>query len=85
MRWKKKSIPKIKIINFVIRNNKIYEILFNGQELFLDEKKVWEKSEEKISSGVTCILKFLGTGPLDFRKRQKERRFDPFPKKKVKL
>jgi len=73
MWWKKKSIPKIKIISFVIRNNRIYEVLFNDQELSIDKKKIWTRADEKISSDVICILKFLGTGPQDFRKRTKRK------------
>ena len=70
--WRKKSIPKVKIINFVIRNNRIYKILFNGEELFLDKKKIWERTEEKFRVDFTYILKFLGTGPQDFRKKAKK-------------
>ena len=73
MWWKKKSIPKIKIINFVIRNNRTYEILFNSQELSLNKKKVWRKVEEKIPDNVTCIINFLGTGPQNFRKKVKRK------------
>jgi len=73
MWWKKKSIPKIKIINFVIRNNRTYKILFNGKELSLDKKKTWRRVDEKIPFNVYCILKFLGTGPQDFRKKGKRK------------
>jgi len=73
MWWRKKSILKIKIINFVIRNNRTYKILFNGRELFLDKKKIWMRTEEKILPDVTCILEFLGTGPQNFRKKIKRK------------
>jgi len=73
MWWKKKSISKIKIISFVIRNNKTYQILFNGQELSLDKKKIWTRAEERIPSNLICILKFLGTGPQNFRKKIKRK------------
>jgi len=73
MWWKKKSIPKIKIINFVIRNNRVYKILFNGQELSLNKKKIWARVDEKIPFNVYCILKFLGTGPQNFRKKAKRK------------
>ena len=73
MWWRKKeSIPKIKIINFIIRNNKTYHILFNTGELFLDKKKLWTRAEEKIPLDFICIFKFLGTGPQDFRKKAKK-------------
>ena len=86
MWWKKKeSIPKIKIINFVIRNNRIYEILFNGQELFLNKKKIWIRAEEKIPSDVTCILRFLGTGPQKFRQQAKKKKIHSSSLKKVKV
>lgn len=73
MWWRKKSIPKIKVINFVIRNNKTYKILFNGFELVLDKKRIWIRDDEKISFNVYCILKFLGTGPQNFRKKVKRK------------
>lgn len=72
-RRKKESIPKIKIVNFVIRNNRIYKILFNGHELSLDKKKIWTRTDERISSDIICILKFLGTGPQNFRQQAKKK------------
>jgi len=73
MWWRKKSVPKIKIINFVIRNNRTYKILYKNLELFIDKKKIWARDEEQISFNITCILKFLGTGPQNFRKRAKRK------------
>jgi len=73
MWWRKKSVPKIKIISFVIRNNRTYQVLFNGQKLSLDKKDVWRRTDEKIPFYVYCILKFLGTGPQNFRKRIKRK------------
>ena len=71
--WRKKSIPRIKIINYLIRNNKTYEILFKGQQLFLNKKNIWTRTKEKIPSDVTCILKLIGTSPRSFGKRAKRK------------
>ena len=65
-----KKLPKIEIINFVLRSNKTYQIAFQQGVLIVDGKIVWQ-SEESIPPSTGYRLKLEGTGPQNFRHRVK--------------
>ena len=66
--WRQKS-PKPKIVNFILRNNRTYKILFRKNELFVDGKLTW--TEEHFNN--CYLIKFVGMGPQDFRQRIKKK------------
>jgi len=68
----KKKIPKVETINFVLRNNKTYQIMFQQGVLVVDDKIVWQLEKEKILPNITYRLKLEGTGPQNFRQRVKK-------------
>ncbi len=82
MWWKKKPIPKIKIVSFIIRNNRAYDILYKNKKLFINKREIWARSKERIPENVICHLNFLGTGPKNFRNMAKKKRIQPPPRKK---
>lgn len=70
--WQRKS-PKSRIINFVLRNNRTYRISFQRDKLFVNDKLTWTREEENMNPNICYLIKFIGTGPQDFRQRVKKR------------
>jgi len=72
--WRRK-FSKPKIINFILRNNRTYKILFQKNELFVDDSLTWMRENEKMESKIPYLIKFIGTSPQDFRRRIKKGTF----------
>jgi len=70
--WQQKS-PKLKIINFILRQNRTYRISFQRDKLFVDDKLTWIREEENMNPNICYFVRFIGTGPQDFRQRAKKR------------
>jgi len=71
--WRRKFL-KPKIINCVMRYNRTYRILFRKNELFVNDKLTWARENENMKSNFPCSIKFIGTGPQNFRRRMKKKR-----------
>ena len=67
----RKKLPKVETINFVLRSNKAYQIMFQQGVLIIDDKIIWQPEEERKSSDISYRLKLEGTGPQNFRQRVK--------------
>lgn len=76
--WRRKFLKskflKPKVFNFIVRYNRTYQILFRKDELFIDDKLTWVKEDKNMESNFPCFIKFIGTGPQNFRRRMKKKK-----------
>lgn len=70
--WRRK-FPKLRVINFVVRHNRTYRMLFRKNELFIDDKLTWIRENENIELNTRCLINLIGTSPQNFRRRMKKR------------
>lgn len=66
-----KQLPKVEIINFILRNNKTYQITFQQGVLTVDNKIVWQQNTDATSPSLLYRLRLKGMGPQNFRRKVK--------------
>lgn len=69
----KEKPKRMETISFVLRNNKTYQITFDQGVLIIDKKIIWQAEEAEIFPRASYQLKFVGTGPQNFRQKAKMR------------